>query len=87
MLSLTDKIKILESCLSQNDYSYADSFKTDIVIFFGDFVVQNPSLNFLEKLSSKKEIVCWVTNLTSRIVLKFDEENEQLSDFIFDYIG
>ena len=87
MLSLTDKIKILESCLSQNDNSYADSFKTDIVIFFGDFVVQNPTLNFLEKLSSKKEIVCWVTNLTSRIVLKFDEENEQLSDFIFDYIG
>ena len=49
----------------------------------GDFENQNTKLNFLENLSSKQEVSVWVNNLTSKIVLKFDEENEQLSEFIF----
>jgi hypothetical protein len=86
MLSFFDKISFLENCLSQIDNNYADSFKTDIAIFLGEFETQNSNLNFLEKLSSKEEISLWINNLTTRIVLKFDEESEQLSDFIYDYL-
>lgn len=83
MLSLVDKITILENFLSQNDDNYADSFKTDISIILGEFETQNSNLNFLKNLSSKEEIENWVNKLTSRIVLKFNEDEEQLSDFIF----
>ena len=83
MLSFAEKISYLENYLSQNEENYADSFKTDIAVFLGDFENQNTKLNFLENLSSKQEVSVWVNNLTSKIVLKFDEENEQLSEFIF----
>ena len=86
MLSIVDKINFLENYLFLINDNYADSFKTDISIFLGDFETKNSNLNFLEKLSSKEEIIFWVNNLTSRIVLKFNEESEQLSDFIQDYI-
>ncbi len=83
MLSFTDKISFLENYLLQVDENYADSFKTDIAFFLGEFETQNSNLNFLENLSSKEEISSWVNNLTSKIVLKFNEDEEQLSDFIF----
>ena len=83
MLSLVDKMTILENYLSQNDDNYTDTFKTDISIFLGEFEIQNSNLNFLKNLSSKEEIENWVNKLTSRIVLKFNEDEEQLSDFIF----
>ena len=83
MLSIVDKMTILESYLSQNDDNYTDTFKTDISIFLGEFEIQNSNLNFLKNLSSKEEIENWVNKLTSRIVLKFNEDEEQLSDFIF----
>ncbi len=86
MLSFTEKISYLESCLLQNEDNFADSFKTDIMIVLGDFEVQNSNLKFLENLSSREEISLWLNNLTSRIVLKFDDESEQLSDFIYDYL-
>ena len=87
MLTFADKISYLESYLFQNGDNYADSFKEDIAMVLGDFETQNTTLKFLEKLSSKEEITSWVVKLTSRLVLKFDEDSEQLSDFIYDYIA
>lgn len=83
MLSIVDKISFLENYLLQIDNNYADSFKTDIALFLGSFDTHNPNLNFLNNLSSNIEIENWVNKLTSKIVLKFDEDEEQLSDFIF----
>mgnify|MGYP003592745904 CR=1 FL=1 len=83
MLSFNDKISILENYLLQIDDNYADSFKTDIIIFLGEFKTQNSNLNFLNNLSSNTEIENWVNNLTSKIVLKFNADEEELSDFIF----
>jgi len=34
-----------------------------------------------------EEIENWITKLTSRIVLKFDEESERINDFIADYVA
>lgn len=82
MLTFTDKISILENYLLQINDNYADSFKTDIALFLGKFETQNSNLNFLNTLSSNVEIENWVNKLTSKIVLKFNEEEEQLSDFI-----
>ena len=42
--------------------------------------------SFLNNFKTYIEIEDWVDKLTSRIVLKFEEENEQLQDFIYDYI-
>ena len=86
MLSLTEKISYLENCLNETQDNYADSFKTDISTYLGDFDFQNSNLNFLNNLSSKEEIENWINKLTSRIVLKYNEESDQLNDFIFDYI-
>ena len=76
MLNFADKISILENYLLQINDNYADSFKTDIALFLGEFDNKNSNLNFLNNLSSKIEN--WINNLISKIVLK-----EQLSDFIF----
>ena len=76
MLSLGDKITILENYLSQNEDNYADSFKADISMFLGDFETKNSNLTFLKNLSSKEEIENWVNKLTSRIVLKFNEDED-----------
>lgn len=86
MLSFKEKITFLENYLSEIADNYADSFKTDILFFFNEFEAENSHLIFINKLNSKIEIYDWVDNLTSRIVLKFDKENEQLSDFISDYL-
>ena len=83
MLSLVDKITLLKKYLSQDECNYADSFKTDIFLFLGEFETQNSNLNFLKKLSSEVDIEIWVNKLTSKIVLKFNEDEEQLSDFIY----
>jgi hypothetical protein len=56
------------------------------LIFINDFETTNPNLFFLKNINSKVEISNWVNQLTSRIVMKFDEENEQINDFIYDYI-
>lgn len=86
MLSFIDKISILENYLSEISENYADSFKTDIAIFLGEFETQNSNLNFLNSLTSKNEIEDWVNKLTSKIVLKYKEDEEHLSDFIWHYI-
>lgn len=86
MLSLTDKIAYLENYLNSIQDNYADSFKTDILFFFDEFNDRNQQLGFLNKLESFVEIENWVDRLTSRIVLKFDEDTEQLNDFMTDYL-
>ncbi len=83
MLTLTQKIQILKKCLLSLETNYSDSFKDDIIMFFNEFREDNKDLNFLNSLNTEEQIIDWVNRLTSKIVLKFDEENDQLSDFIF----
>lgn len=87
MLSIEEKISYFENSLSRIEENYADSFKCDIIFFFGDFNLENPLLQFLDKLKSLNEIENWISKLTSRIVMKFDEEHEQMHDFIYDYLN
>jgi hypothetical protein len=86
MLNFKEKVKYLEEQLDIINDNYADSFKTDIYFFIGDFKITNSNLAFLKKLTSKVEINDWIDKLTSRIVIKFDSENEQINDFIYDYL-
>ncbi len=86
MLSLTNKISHLENYLTDIQDSFADSFKTDILFYFDEFETPNKRLSFLHHLTSVEEIEHWVDGLSSSIVLKFDEETEQLNDFIDDYL-
>jgi len=88
MPSLSQKIHFLKIILEKEKENYADSFKTDIIIYFDDdFTESNRSLSFLNKLSSFAEIQNWVDNLTSKFVMKFDAEHEQENDFIEYYIN
>ena len=86
MLTPIDKISYLESFLNEVQDNYADSFKTDIIIYFGDFKVSNQKFEFINTLNSKLEIENWVNKLTSRIVMKFESETDQMGDFIYDYL-
>jgi sensor domain CHASE-containing protein len=72
--------------LNITDGNYADSFKVDIVFFIDEFDKDNALLEFLKNLLTFDEIDTCIEKLTSRIVLIFDAESEQLNDFIFDYI-
>ena len=83
MLTFKRKIKILKNQLLSKDTTYADSFKTDILLFFDDFSEDNQNLQFLNDLKSEFDIIQWIEKLTSKIVMKYDEEHDQLSDFIF----
>jgi len=84
MLNFAEKIEILKEYLSEIKDNYADSFKTDIMLYFNDFEdVNSEDFNFLSELKSKEEIYKWVDKLTSKIVMKFNEDEEQISDFIF----
>jgi hypothetical protein len=86
MLDFQAKISYLAEFLNMKQENYADSFKSDILMCFGHFEVPNPNFSFLAQLSSKAEIENWVNRLSSRIVLKYDEESESINDFIYDYI-
>ena len=86
MLSLDEKIIYLENYLTMPTKNYADTFKEDIVMFLDDFTNKNELLYFLNKLNSFEEIENWANNLCSRIVLKFNYEEEHINDFIYDYI-
>jgi hypothetical protein len=72
--------------LNKTEENYADSFKTDIYLFFNDFNTSNPLFKFLESLNSFDDIESWINKLCSRIVLKFDSEAEQINDLIYDYL-
>ncbi|SEH38161.1 hypothetical protein [Epilithonimonas hominis] len=84
MLNFAEKIEILKEYLSEIKDNYADSFKTDIMLYFNDFEdVNSEDFKFLSELKSKEDIYKWVDKLTSKIVMKFNEDEEQISDFIF----
>ncbi len=84
MLNFAEKIEILKEYLSEIKDNYADSFKTDIMLYFNDFEdVNSEDFKFLSELKSKEDIYKWIDKLTSKIVMKFNEDEEQLSDFIF----
>jgi hypothetical protein len=87
MLSKEEKIDYLRVYLLKDKENYSDNFKDDIILFFDeDISIHNLHLNFLDKYNSKEEIEKWVDKLLSRFVLKFDDEFEEESDFIYDYI-
>lgn len=86
MLNHEDKIEVLKAYLSDIEDNYADSFKTDIWLYFDAFEnVEEGTIkfNFLKSLKSKRDIQNWIDKLTSKIVMKYNEEEEQLSDFIY----
>ena len=85
MLSFEDKIDLLKKYLLIEE-TYADSFKYDIMIWLGELTPENSNLTFLKTLVNEEDINKWVDKLTSRIVLKYDEEFDQLSDLISDYV-
>jgi hypothetical protein len=86
-MTLSEKIDYLEKLLNQEEQNYADSFKSDIIIFFeDDFSQENSELLFLENLNAKRDIENWIDNLTSRFLMKFDSEFETENDFIYDYL-
>lgn len=87
MLILEDKIIYFEISLNQKQENYADSFRSDIINFFAEFNSKNPLLQFLDKIESFGKIDDWISKLTSRIVMKFDEEQDQINDFIYDYLN
>ncbi len=86
MLTFEEKIIYLENSLNKTEGNYYDNFKEDILMFIDEFNTKNELLKFLNNLVSFVEIDNWTGRLLSRIVLKFDEENEQINDFIFDFI-
>lgn len=86
MLSFVQKIEILKAYLLDAKDNYADSFKTDILFYFNELenIGENDfTFSFLGGLNSKEEIYNCIDGLTSKIVMKFNEDEEQLSDFIF----
>ena len=81
------KIEILEKVLNKTPSNYADSFKSDIIIYFDeDFKIKNSKLFFLNKLETMEEIENFINNITSHFVMKFDKESETENDFIHDSI-
>lgn len=84
MLNYKDKIETLNAYLLDVKNNYADSFKTDIFFYFNEFEdIHSVDFKFLHELNSKEDIHNWVDNLTSKIIMKFNENEEQLSEFIF----
>lgn len=86
MLDITEKLEYLEAYLNKRSENYAETFKAEILLKLEPIELSNPLLGFLTKLESFEDIENWVNRLLSRIVLKFDEEHEQLNDFIDDYL-
>lgn len=86
-MTQSEKVEILEKYLSQAPGNYRDTFKTDLYLFFNeDFTKDNPLLDFLDSFENEIEIKDWVDLVTSQIVLKFDEEFEQIDDFIGEFV-
>ena len=89
-LKLNEKIVFLEEILSVLSDNYADSFNTEIGYYFNDFenIEENKKLFlFLDKFETKEEIENWLDGLKSKIIMKFNEDEESLSDFIHYYIN
>ncbi len=86
MLSLEEKIVYFEKKLNKIEGNYYDIFKQDIIIFIDEFNSENKKLHFLNNINSFEEINIWTERLTSKIILKFDSESEQINDFIYDFL-
>ena len=84
MPSKKDKIKLLDKILDKNDGCYADSFKTDLLFRLGELENKNPLLNFLENFKTKSEIENWVNKITSRIVMR--EDDDTVENIFDDYL-
>ena len=82
MLTIDEKIRALKNCLEDIGSSYADSFKTDMLIYFQDFDPVDPRLNFLHELEFESEIMGWVNRMTSLMVMKLEEKEETVGDFL-----
>ena len=82
MLTFHEKTAILKACLEDVGDSYADSFKTDILFYFNDFDPSDPKLAFLSDLDFEEEIVGWVNRITSLMVMKYEEDEEELGEFL-----
>lgn len=86
-MTFVEKIVELENYLALPSQNYRDSFKTDIYLFFNeDFTANNSLLYFLNDLSTRTEIKNWVDLVTSQIVLKFDEDDQDMGNFIGEFI-
>ena len=84
MLTFQEKISYFENSLNKTEENYADSFRTDIQIFFDKFNVENKLLFFLKEIKTFIEIENWISKLTSRIVMREDEMevNEIINDYL-----
>lgn len=82
MLTFDEKIRAMKNCLEDIGSSYADSFKTDMLIYFNDFDPSDPKLNFLHELEFESEITGWVNRMTSLMVMKLEEKEETVGDFL-----
>jgi hypothetical protein len=83
MITFTEKIALLKACLEDIGSSYADSFKAEILFYFNDFDTEDPKLAFLHDLDFEEEIIQWVDRITSLMVLKLEEEEEELGEFVY----
>ncbi len=86
MPTYAEKITYFENSLNKTEGNYYDDFRGNIILFFEEFNSQNERLQFLNSLDSFTEIDKWIEKLASRIILKLDEESEQINDFIYDFI-
>lgn len=78
----------LEKLLNQDNGSYADSFKSEIMLYFEGLRNNDGSYEFVEfidKCLNNEDVEKWLSNLLSQIVLKFDSEQEQLFEFIHEF--
>ena len=82
MLTFDEKIRALKNSLEDIGSSYADSFKTDMLFYFNDFDPADPKLNFLQELEFESEIKGWVNRITSLMVMKYEEEEETVGEFL-----
>lgn len=82
-----EKITFLKNYLSVKPENHRDTFKSNVIYYFNDdFKKENTLLLFLKKLDNESEIISFIDSLNSSIILKFDEEDEQIGDFIHEYI-
>lgn len=82
-MTLQQKILVLQTILSEVRENYVDSFKTDVLFYFGDFEEEDVKLDFLKNLKYEVDIKARVELLLSKIVLQFNHEEDSLGDFIF----
>ncbi len=86
MLNFDEKILYIEELLINSNENYADSYSADIYIFFDEFNSNNEKFDFLKELKTPIEIDNWFRILTSRLIMKEDEEDFVVNEIICDYM-